>query len=238
MGRPGTTDHRSTSTISSCGSRSGSSSAAAHRIRAALQLSPISLANPLEIVAGVEGRHVVPRRLRRLCRRGRSVRLEACALCDLAPARRHHLRGRARSACSSAGIANFVNGELWGRPTDVPWAMVFPGGGPLPRHPSQLYEATLEGLVLLRRPGIDGPGFGALKRPGSRSSGRSAVVLCAGAFDVLRSSFANPTSQLGFLFGGHWLTMGMLSSTCPCSCSPGCAFIGVALLRKLGKVIA
>ena len=46
-------------------------------------------------------------------------------------------------------IANFVNGELWGRPTDVPWAMIFPGGGPLPRHPSQLYEAGLEGLVLL-----------------------------------------------------------------------------------------
>ena len=46
-------------------------------------------------------------------------------------------------------IANFINGELWGRPTDVPWAMVFPSGGPMPRHPSQLYEATLEGLVLL-----------------------------------------------------------------------------------------
>ena len=45
-------------------------------------------------------------------------------------------------------IANFINGELWGRPSDVPWAMVFPNGGPLPRHPSQLYEATLEGLVL------------------------------------------------------------------------------------------
>jgi phosphatidylglycerol:prolipoprotein diacylglycerol transferase len=47
-------------------------------------------------------------------------------------------------------IANFINGELWGRPTDVPWAMVFPGerAGDVPRHPSQLYEATLEGLVL------------------------------------------------------------------------------------------
>ena len=62
-------------------------------------------------------------------------------------------------------IANFINGELWGRPTDVPWAMVFPSGGPLPRHPSQLYEAALEGLVLfvvlalLMR-------AGALKRPG------------------------------------------------------------------------
>jgi phosphatidylglycerol:prolipoprotein diacylglycerol transferase len=45
-------------------------------------------------------------------------------------------------------LANFINGELWGRPADVPWAIVFPGGGPLPRHPSQLYEAMLEGVVL------------------------------------------------------------------------------------------
>ncbi|TKB49375.1 prolipoprotein diacylglyceryl transferase [Ferrimonas sediminicola] len=45
-------------------------------------------------------------------------------------------------------IGNFINGELWGRVTDVPWAMIFPGAGPLPRHPSQLYEALLEGLVL------------------------------------------------------------------------------------------
>lgn len=46
-------------------------------------------------------------------------------------------------------LANFNNGELWGRPTDVPWAMVFPGAGPFPRHPSQLYEAILEGALLL-----------------------------------------------------------------------------------------
>ncbi len=45
-------------------------------------------------------------------------------------------------------IANFINGELWGRPADVPWAMVFPFAGPQPRHPSQLYEAALEGIVL------------------------------------------------------------------------------------------
>jgi phosphatidylglycerol:prolipoprotein diacylglycerol transferase len=45
-------------------------------------------------------------------------------------------------------VANFINGELWGRPTTAPWGMVFPGAGPLPRHPSQLYEAALEGLVL------------------------------------------------------------------------------------------
>ena len=45
-------------------------------------------------------------------------------------------------------LANFINGELWGRPTDVPWGIIFPGAGPLPRHPSQLYEAALEGIVL------------------------------------------------------------------------------------------
>ena len=45
-------------------------------------------------------------------------------------------------------LANFVNGELWGRPTDVPWAMIFPRAGDLPRHPSQLYEASLEGILL------------------------------------------------------------------------------------------
>jgi phosphatidylglycerol:prolipoprotein diacylglycerol transferase len=57
------------------------------------------------------------------------------------------------ACCSPFGIffvrlANFVNGELWGRPTDVPWAIVFPTGGDVPRHPSQLYEAGLEGLLL------------------------------------------------------------------------------------------
>ena len=46
-------------------------------------------------------------------------------------------------------LANFINGELWGRATDVPWAFVFPTGGPLPRHPSQLYQAAMEGALLL-----------------------------------------------------------------------------------------
>jgi phosphatidylglycerol:prolipoprotein diacylglycerol transferase len=103
-------------------------------------------------------------------------------------------------------IANFINGELWGRAADVPWAMVFPSGGPIPRHPSQLYEAGLEGLLLLAvlaaliR-------AGALKRPG----------LIVGAFAVVyalaRTSaefFREPDAQLGFLWGG--LTMGMLLS--------------------------
>src|SRR5690606_38282850 len=56
-------------------------------------------------------------------------------------------------ACAPIGlffgrVANFINGELWGRPTTAPWGIVFPGGGPEPRHPSQLYEAALEGLAL------------------------------------------------------------------------------------------
>ena len=61
--------------------------------------------------------------------------------------------GDLASACVPIGlffgrIANFINGELWGRPTTLPWGIIFPGAGPLPRHPSQLYEATLEGIVL------------------------------------------------------------------------------------------
>ena len=69
-------------------------------------------------------------------------------------------------------LANFVNGELWGRPTSLPWGVVFPGAGPLPRHPSQLYEAFLEGLVLLtvllvlsRRIRPDGEMLGLVPHP-------------------------------------------------------------------------
>ncbi len=63
-------------------------------------------------------------------------------------------------------IANFINGELYGRATDVPWAMVFPRGGPAPRHPSQLYEAALEGIVLFIILAALIYGINALRRPG------------------------------------------------------------------------
>ena len=103
-------------------------------------------------------------------------------------------------------IANFINGELWGRPTDAPWAMIFPSGGPEPRHPSQLYEATLEGLVLLVVLAIL-MRAGALRRPG-------AIIGCfAVGYAIARSFcefFREPDAQLGFLWGG--LTMGMLLS--------------------------
>src|SRR5262249_10328902 len=103
-------------------------------------------------------------------------------------------------------IANFIKPELWGRPTDVPWAMVFPSGGPPPRPPSQLYEAALEGLLLfvlltplvragaLRRPGFILGAF-SFGHPGARSIGEH---------------FREPDPQLGFLWGG--LTMGTLLS--------------------------
>jgi len=103
-------------------------------------------------------------------------------------------------------IANFINGELWGRATDVPWAMVFPTGGPVPRHPSQLYEATLEGIVLFALLALL-IRAGALKRPGL------VIGVFAMGYAVARSFselFREPDAQLGFLWGG--LTMGMLLS--------------------------
>jgi phosphatidylglycerol---prolipoprotein diacylglyceryl transferase len=120
-------------------------------------------------------------------------------------------------------IANFINGELWGRPSDVPWVMVFPNGGPLPRHPSQLYEAALEGLVLfavlyvlVRR--------GALKRPGTIIG---AFALGYGMFRIFCELFREPDVQLGFLWQG--LTMGMLLSV-PLMLA-GIAFIAAARPR-------
>ena len=82
-----------------------------------------------------------------------------------AVARRRRLTAVAPIGLFLGRIANFINGELWGRPTDVPWAMVFPNGGPLPRHPSQLYEAALEGIVLFIVLNVL-VRAGALKRPG------------------------------------------------------------------------
>ncbi len=105
-------------------------------------------------------------------------------------------------------IANFINSELWGRPADasVPWAMVFPNGGPLPRHPSQLYEAGLEGVVLFIVLAVM-IRAGALKRPGL------IIGIFATGYGLARIAgefFREPDPQLGFLWGG--LTMGMILS--------------------------
>jgi len=121
-------------------------------------------------------------------------------------------------------LANFVNGELWGRPTDAPWAMVFPDAGPLPRHPSQLYEALLEGVVLFTVLAVLAR-LGALRRPGLLTGTFAVFYALARSFSEL---FREPDAQLGFLWGG--LTMGMLLSV-PLLLA-GLAFIACAMRRE------
>jgi phosphatidylglycerol:prolipoprotein diacylglycerol transferase len=122
-------------------------------------------------------------------------------------------------------MANFVNGELWGRPADptLPWAMIFPTGGPIPRHPSQLYEAGLEGIVLFTLLAIM-VRRDALKRPGLIIG---TFATCYGLARITGEFFREPDPQLGFLWGG--LTMGMLLSV-PMIVA-GLIFIGAALRR-------
>lgn len=103
-------------------------------------------------------------------------------------------------------IANFVNGELFGRVSDVPWAMAFPNGGPEPRHPSQLYQAALEGFVLFALVQIL-VRAGMLKRPGFVTG---AFVAGYAVVRIIGETFREPDAQIGFLVGG--LTMGMLLS--------------------------
>jgi len=121
-------------------------------------------------------------------------------------------------------IANFINGELWGRPTDVPWAMVFPHGGPIPRHPSQLYEAALEGVVLFIVLAVL-VRSGALRRPGVVTG---AFAVGYGVARVFCEFFREPDAQLGFLWGG--LTMGML--LCIPLILAGIAVLILGLTRK------
>lgn len=104
-------------------------------------------------------------------------------------------------------VANFVNGELYGRPTDMPWGVIFPSGGPLPRHPSQLYEGILEGLLLFIILRIVTHNFAGLRKPG----------LAAGIFGIgyglsriLVETVREPDAHIGVLPFG--LTMGMFLS--------------------------
>jgi phosphatidylglycerol:prolipoprotein diacylglycerol transferase len=100
-------------------------------------------------------------------------------------------------------IGNFINGELWGRVSDVPWAMVFPTGGPLARHPSQLYQAMLEGLLLF----IILWWFSAKTRPRAAVSG--LFLLGYGCFRFIAEFFRVPDPQYGYL-AFDWFTMGQL----------------------------
>lgn len=102
-------------------------------------------------------------------------------------------------------IGNFINGELWGRPTDLPWGMVFPGAGDLPRHPSQLYEFFLEGVVLFAVLWW----FSSRPRPMMAVSGLFALLY--GGFRFLVEFVREPDAHLGYL-AFDWLTMGQVLS--------------------------
>lgn len=102
-------------------------------------------------------------------------------------------------------IGNFINGELWGKVTDLPWGMVFPDGGDLPRHPSQLYEALLEGGVLFTILWL----FTRKPRPLMAASGMFALFY--GLFRFSVEFVRVPDFQLGYLYF-NWLTMGQILS--------------------------
>ncbi|PLW79151.1 prolipoprotein diacylglyceryl transferase [Cohaesibacter celericrescens] len=108
-------------------------------------------------------------------------------------------------------IANFINSELWGRTTDMPWGIIFPNGGPEPRHPSQLYEAALEGLLMFILLRILSHSTLALKKPGT-VAGTFAILY--GIFRSLIELVRVPDVQLGYLsFGttmGMWLSAPMV----------------------------
>jgi phosphatidylglycerol:prolipoprotein diacylglycerol transferase len=104
-------------------------------------------------------------------------------------------------------IGNFINGELWGRVSDVPWAMVFHtlGAGNQPRHPSPLYEAALEGVALFVILWL----YSAKPRPTMAVSG--LFLLCYGGFRFVVEFFRQPDAHLGFV-AFDWLSMGQLLS--------------------------
>ncbi|MDQ0437769.1 phosphatidylglycerol:prolipoprotein diacylglycerol transferase [Kaistia dalseonensis] len=104
-------------------------------------------------------------------------------------------------------IANFINGELWGRATDVPWAMVFPNADDQPRHPSQLYEAALEGLLLFLVLRFFTHSQLRLKQSGFVSA---VFAIGYGLARIVSEFFREPDIQIGYFSGG--LTMGMLLS--------------------------
>ncbi len=102
-------------------------------------------------------------------------------------------------------FANFINGELWGRVTTSQWGMVFPTGGPLPRHPSQLYEMFLEGILLFFIVWL----YSAKPRPRMAVSG--VFALGYGSFRFLVEFFREPDAHMGFVAFG-WLSQGQLLS--------------------------
>lgn len=116
-------------------------------------------------------------------------------------------------------LSNFINDELHGRVTDVPWAVVFPNGGNLPRHPSQIYEALLEGALLFALLLLAWR-MGARRRPGLMIG---LFLTGYGLARIVVENFREPDAQLGFLLGG--VTMGQLLSA-------PMVVVGVWLIRR------
>jgi len=140
-------------------------------------------------------------------------------------------------------IANFINGELWGRPTDVPWAMVFPSADGQPRHPSQLYEAALEGLLLFVVMWVLALKAGWLRRPGALTGVFFAGYGLARTFvenfrqgDLQFVTPDNPNGQF-LRFGSgpeaYGLTMGQILSLPMVAI--GAAFLAWAFRRRRGE---
>lgn len=102
-------------------------------------------------------------------------------------------------------LGNFINGELWGRLTTLPWGVVYPDGGPLPRHPSEIYEFLLEGVLLFIILWIYS------RKPKPYRAVTGMFMVCYGVFRSFGELFREPDSQLGFIIG-HWLTMGQILS--------------------------
>ena len=126
--------------------------------------------------------------------------------------------------------ANFINGELWGAVTDASWGVVFGGAaGNLPRHPTQLYEAVLEGILLFCIL------YALSRRVPARPRGTflGAFLVCYGIFRFAIEFVRQPDAQLGYLWGG-WLTMGQVL------CTPmillGVGLLVYASVRKLPQL--
>jgi len=119
-------------------------------------------------------------------------------------------------------MGNFINGELWGRAADVPWAMIFPAAGPVPRHPSQLYQFSLEGLLLFAILWV----YSAKRRPTGAVSG--AFLVGYGVFRFVAEYFREPDGFLGLLAFdlsmGQWLSVPMIAA--------GAALLAWALGRR------
>ena len=123
-------------------------------------------------------------------------------------------------------VANFINQELWGHVTNVPWAVIFPRAGPEPRHPSQLYEAALEGIVLFVVLRICSHRYLRLKQPGYVSG---VFALIYGVSRIVVEFFRVPDAHIGYFAGG--LTMGI-------SLSVPMVLLGLFLIARAGRTAA